>query len=29
MQLSLCQLTPIDPNEATAEAIGDWNSWLT
>ena len=29
MAVPLSQLTPIDPDEATTEAIGDWHYWVT
>jgi hypothetical protein len=29
LAVPLSQLTAIDPDEATAEAIGDWHYWVT
>ena len=28
LAVPLSQLTAVDPDEATAEAIGDWHYWL-
>jgi calcium binding protein len=28
MAVPLAQLTPVDPDESTAEAIGDWHYWV-
>ncbi len=28
MAAPLSQLAPIDPDESTAEAIGDWHYWV-
>ena len=28
MAIPLAQLTAVDPNESTAEAIGDWHYWV-